>query len=42
MIEHEVREVKKVEKERRDGVNVIKRSPGDIKRVKRNFTLRCI
>jgi hypothetical protein len=36
LIEHEVREVKKVEKERRDGVNVIKRSPGDIKRVKRN------
>lgn len=36
LIEHEVREVKKVEKERRDGVNVIKREPGDIKRVKRN------
>jgi hypothetical protein len=36
LIEHEVREVKKVEKERRDGVNVIKAFPGDIKRVKRN------
>ncbi|MCV3216679.1 hypothetical protein OGM63_24780 [Plectonema radiosum NIES-515] len=32
LIEHEVREVKKVEKERRDGVNVIKAFPGDIKR----------
>jgi hypothetical protein len=36
LIEHEAREVKKVEKERRDGVNVIKAFPGDIKRVKRN------
>lgn len=36
LIEYEVREVKKVEKERRDGVNVIKRKPGDIKRTKRN------
>jgi hypothetical protein len=36
LIEYEVKEVKKVEKERRDGVNIIKRSPGDIKRTKRN------
>jgi hypothetical protein len=36
LIEYEVREVKKVEKERRDGVNVIKRSPGDVKRTPRN------
>lgn len=36
LIEHEVKEVKKVEKERRDGVNIIKNSPGDIKRTKRN------
>lgn len=36
LIEYEVKEVKKVEKERRDGVNIIKREPGDIKRVKRN------
>jgi hypothetical protein len=31
-IEHEVREVKKVEKHKSDGMNVIKRYPGDIKR----------
>ncbi|MBW4573180.1 MAG: hypothetical protein KME31_36040 [Tolypothrix carrinoi HA7290-LM1] len=32
LIEYEVKEVKKVEKERRDGQNIIKRSPGDVKR----------
>ncbi|BAY34195.1 hypothetical protein NIES2107_61000 [Nostoc carneum NIES-2107] len=36
LIEYEVREVKRVEKERRDGQTVVKRLPGDIKRTKRN------
>lgn len=36
LIEYEVREVKKTEKERRDGQTVVKRSAGDVKRVKRN------
>jgi hypothetical protein len=36
LIEYEVREVKRVEKHRRDGQTVVKRSPGDVKRVKRN------
>ncbi|MEH2069153.1 MAG: hypothetical protein V7K47_13500 [Nostoc sp.] len=36
LIEYEVREVKRVEKQRRDGQTVVKRSPGDVKRVKRN------
>lgn len=42
LIEYEVKEVKKVEKQRRDGQNIIKRSLGDIKRVKRNRRTRCI
>ncbi|MDZ8052957.1 MAG: transposase [Aulosira sp. ZfuVER01] len=36
LIEYEVREVKRVEKHRQDGQTVVKRSPGDVKRVKRN------
>ncbi|MCC5640079.1 transposase [Nostoc sp. CHAB 5844] len=36
LIEYEVREVKRVEKQRRDGQTVVKRLPGDVKRVKRN------
>ncbi|MBD2775188.1 transposase [Iningainema tapete] len=36
LIEYEIREVKKVEKQRIDGKTVVKRSPGDKKRIKRN------
>ncbi|RUT08447.1 hypothetical protein DSM106972_016150 [Dulcicalothrix desertica PCC 7102] len=36
LIEYEVKEVKKVEKARVNGKTVVKRSPGDTKRVKRN------
>lgn len=36
LIEYEVKEVKKVEKERRNGQTVIKRGAGETKRVKRN------
>ncbi|WGV24764.1 transposase [Halotia branconii] len=36
LIEYEVREVKRVEKIRRDSHTIVKRSPGDVKRVKRN------
>lgn len=36
LIEYEVKEVKRVEKERRDGVSVVRLKPGDIKRTKRN------
>lgn len=36
LIEYEVREVKRFEKIRKDGKTIVKRSPGDIKRVKRN------
>jgi len=36
IIEYELREVKRVERERRNGQNTIKRSPGDTKRIKRN------
>lgn len=36
VIEYEVREVKRIERERRNGQNTIKRSPGDTKRIKRN------
>ncbi|MBH8576968.1 transposase [Nostocaceae cyanobacterium CENA369] len=36
LIEYEVREVKRTEKERRDGQTVVKRSVGDTKRIKRN------
>lgn len=36
LIEYEVREVKRVEKMRQDGKTIVKRSPGDVKRTKRN------
>jgi hypothetical protein len=41
LIEYERREVKKTERERRDGQTVIKRSAGDEKRVKRNRSRDC-